>query len=49
MANADFCTNRIRFGEILRLFQQAGFDLAVMKDERWEGLPTPSPSLVGVA
>ena len=40
MANAGFYTNRIRYSEMIRLFQQAGFDVEVVEIERWETLPT---------
>ena len=45
MANAGFYTNRLRYSEMIRLFQQAGFEVEVVKVERWETLPTPRRKL----
>jgi hypothetical protein len=41
MANSGFYTNRIRYGELLRLFQVAGFEVQLRNVRRWEKLPTP--------
>ena len=40
-----FYTNRLRYSEMIQLFQQAGFDVEIVKIERWEGLPTPRSKL----
>ena len=45
IANAGFYTNRIRYSEMIQLFQQAGFDVEVLEVKRWEGLPTPRSRL----
>jgi SAM-dependent methyltransferase len=41
MADSRFYTNRFRYAEMLRLFQQAGFAPEVVRERRWEKLPTP--------
>jgi SAM-dependent methyltransferase len=41
MANSGFYTNRIRYNEFLRLFQEARFVHEVYRTARWENLPTP--------
>lgn len=38
---SGFYTNRIRFGEMVALFEQAGFDCRLPRIVRWERLPTP--------
>lgn len=45
MARSGFYTNRIRYSEMLRLFQQAGFDASVVAVSRWDRLPTPRARL----
>jgi SAM-dependent methyltransferase len=39
--NSGFYTNRIRFREIVGIFEQAGFKCALPRVVRWERLPTP--------
>jgi len=39
--NAGFYTNRIRFGEMVTLFEQAGFTCKVPRVVYWDQLPTP--------
>jgi hypothetical protein len=41
MANSGFYTNRIRYGELVRLFRLAGFDPELRRVVRWLKLPTP--------
>jgi SAM-dependent methyltransferase len=41
MANSGFYTNRIRYGELLHLFCEAGFAPQVYRTARWKELPTP--------
>ena len=41
MADAGFYTNRIRYGEMLGLFRQAGFEPEVIHVGRWDTLPIP--------
>jgi SAM-dependent methyltransferase len=41
MANSRFYTNRLRYFELLELFRQEGFAPHVVKELRWEKLPTP--------
>jgi len=45
MANSGFYTNRIRYTQMLTMFQQTGFDVEVVEVERWERLPTPREKL----
>ena len=45
IANGGFYTNRIRYSEMIRLFQKAGFDVEVLQIERWKHLPTPRSKL----
>jgi len=45
MANSGFYTNRIRYGEMIDLFGQAGFGVEVRGVDRWHGLPTPRRAL----
>lgn len=45
MARSGFYTNRIRYSEMLRLFQQAGFNASVVEVSRWDRLPTPRACL----
>jgi SAM-dependent methyltransferase len=41
MAKSGFYTNRIRYGSLLALFQEAGFNAEIRKITRWKTLPTP--------
>ena len=41
MSKSGFYTNRIRFSEMLNIFQNAGFSLQLEQVDRWEQLPTP--------
>jgi hypothetical protein len=41
MAESRFYTNRLRYAELLRLFRQAGFEPEVIRERRWDKLPTP--------
>jgi SAM-dependent methyltransferase len=41
MANSRFYTNRLRYSELLWLFQEAGFEPEVVRKLEWETLPTP--------
>lgn len=41
MTQSGFYTNRIRFGEMLRYFTEADFDVEVLQAERFATLPTP--------
>jgi SAM-dependent methyltransferase len=41
MANSGFYTNRIRYGMLLEMFRQAGFDPRVYRTAKWQTLPTP--------
>jgi SAM-dependent methyltransferase len=41
MAKSGFYTNRIRYGKLLQLFQEAGFAPEMRKINRWQTLPTP--------
>jgi SAM-dependent methyltransferase len=40
MASSGFYTNRIRYTEMLTIFEQSGFDVEVVNADRWERLPT---------
>ena len=42
---SGFYTNRIRFGEIIALFEHAGFDCQLPHVVRWDALPTPRAKL----
>ena len=42
---SGFYTNRIRFGEIVALFNQVGFDCQLPRVVRWDVLPTPRDKL----
>ncbi len=42
---SGFYTNRIRFGEMVALFDRAGFDCQFPRVARWEALPTPKDKL----
>lgn len=41
MARSGFYTNRLRMGEILRVFEASGFAVLAVTAQRWEELPTP--------
>jgi SAM-dependent methyltransferase len=41
MARSGFYTNRIRFVEMLDLFEQAGFAAEVLQRDEWPAVPTP--------
>ena len=43
--NAGFYTNRIRFGEMVSLFEQAGFICSMPRVVYWDQLPTPRHSM----
>jgi SAM-dependent methyltransferase len=45
MAGAGFYTNRVRFSEFLRLFEEAGFAVETSDVVSWERLPTPRHKL----
>ena len=42
---SGFYTNRIRFDEMMSLFQDAGFECRVPRIVRWNSLPLPRPRL----
>jgi len=48
MAGAGFYTNRIRYSEMLQLFEAAGFKVVVRDVQRWQELPTPRKSMTPV-
>jgi SAM-dependent methyltransferase len=41
MAESGFYTNRIRFGQFVTKFEEAGFDVHSLAVDRWDALPTP--------
>jgi len=43
--DSGFYTNRIRFGEMLALFERAGFECYLPRVIRWERLPTARAKL----
>lgn len=45
MRQSGFYTNRIRFGEMLRIFEEAGFRCQATRIARWPKLPTPRRKL----
>ncbi len=45
MARSGFYTNRIRYREMLRIFEEAGFRVSVEHVDRWRTLPTPRERL----
>lgn len=45
MASSGFYTNRIGFREMTDSMRAAGFDIKVVKADRWERLPTPRHKL----
>jgi SAM-dependent methyltransferase len=40
MAHSGFYTNRVRYRELLGLFENAGFSVEVRRELRWSALPT---------
>jgi SAM-dependent methyltransferase len=44
-ARSGFYTNRVRFRELLALFERCGFDTEVTQVARWPSLPTPRRAL----
>jgi SAM-dependent methyltransferase len=45
VAGSGFYTNRLRFSELLGLFEEAGFAPEVVSATRWDELPTPRRKL----
>ena len=45
MAESGFYTNRLRYSEMLALFNEAGFMADIVEVKRWETLPTPRSKL----
>lgn len=45
MASSGFYTNRIRYSEMLKLFRQSGWDVEIIRVNRWPRLPTPRAKL----
>ena len=45
IARSGFYTNRIRYSEMCELFRQAGFEVKVVRVDRWTELPTPRSAL----
>jgi SAM-dependent methyltransferase len=43
--SSGFYTNRIRFGEMIRIFEKAGFECSLPRVIRWEKLPIPRARL----
>lgn len=41
MSKSGFYTNRIRYQEMCKIFEKAGFDVEVINTNRWAVLPTP--------
>jgi SAM-dependent methyltransferase len=41
MSNSRFYTNRLRYAELLHMFHEAGFEPEVLRERRWDKLPTP--------
>lgn len=44
-ATSGFYTNRLRASEILQLAADAGFEVQVLRADRWEHLPTPKSTM----
>jgi hypothetical protein len=44
-AKSGFYTNRIRFSQMMDLFDQAGFNIEVIDLHRWDKIPTPREKL----
>lgn len=45
MSKSGFYTNRIRYSQMLELFQQAGFKVEILNVDRWTHFPTPRHKL----
>ncbi|WP_204138883.1 class I SAM-dependent methyltransferase [Halomicronema sp. CCY15110] len=45
MASSGFYTNRIRYSEMIRLFEATGFAVEVTDIQRWDSLPIPRAKL----
>jgi SAM-dependent methyltransferase len=45
IASSGFYTNRIRYSQMLDIFQQAGFSCEVLHVDRWDTLPIPREKL----
>lgn len=45
VTNAGFYTNRLRYSQLLQLFDEAGFETEIVSTNRWEHLPTPKHKL----
>ena len=41
MSRSGFYTNRIRFGQLMEMFKDAGFTPEIRRVTRWQSLPTP--------
>ena len=41
MASSGFYTNRIRFGEMLQIFEKQGFEITVLDKKEWPNVPIP--------
>lgn len=45
MSRSGFYTNRLRYSQMLDLFERAGFDASVVRTFSWESVPTPVEKL----
>jgi SAM-dependent methyltransferase len=45
VARSGFYTNRLRYGEMVEMFWNAGFDVEIVRTGTWQGLPTPRAAL----
>ena len=45
IAKSGFYTNRIRYSEMLDIFRKSGLNIDVIKQSKWDVLPTPKGSL----
>jgi len=45
MADSGFYTNRLRYSEMLHIFQQSGFEVDMISVNRWDSVPTPRAKL----
>jgi len=45
IANSGFYTNRIRYSEMIKIFEKSGFTTKVIKKNKWTELPTPREHL----
>ena len=43
--NSGFYTNRIRYGQMVEVFEKAGFEVRIQQVDRWDRLPTPRSAL----